>query len=285
MAVPCTSCGTSLASRICGGCRGVAYCSVSCQRSDWRRHKPNCEASQSLGEVDANDIADDMVPLGNATAVEHTINMNVQAQGAFAERPGQLLSLIILDDLLSIHVLKFLDPITSYGDISSVSSRLRTNCGASSLWEDILRRWSFYDSSILEVSYIGSKFQGKEQIRHVYDVMKFNRRFYACFAEGNCTDVEIDSLFTHDSMVIHPSRACIHGVAARSSWHHLLGSSRQRLSLSCVTQKWKIDDYLAVVVCGEDFGTNVVETTNVFQMCDGKWRLLHHHGSHGDRHF
>ena len=26
----------------CGGCRFARYCSVACQRNDWRRHKPEC---------------------------------------------------------------------------------------------------------------------------------------------------------------------------------------------------------------------------------------------------
>ena len=26
----------------CAGCRFARYCSVACQRADWRRHKPEC---------------------------------------------------------------------------------------------------------------------------------------------------------------------------------------------------------------------------------------------------
>ncbi|KAJ7635305.1 hypothetical protein FB45DRAFT_1026191 [Roridomyces roridus] len=28
---------------VCGKCRSVSYCSVSCQRADWPRHKPRCK--------------------------------------------------------------------------------------------------------------------------------------------------------------------------------------------------------------------------------------------------
>ena len=38
----CVICA-SPAKKKCAGCRWMRYCSVSCQRQDWTRHKPQCE--------------------------------------------------------------------------------------------------------------------------------------------------------------------------------------------------------------------------------------------------
>ena len=38
----CSACGKPDALKICGRCRNQPYCSLECQRSDWRRHKANC---------------------------------------------------------------------------------------------------------------------------------------------------------------------------------------------------------------------------------------------------
>ena len=42
----CTACHeVSLGSKtkLCGGCRGVRYCSIGCQKKDWGRHKKGCK--------------------------------------------------------------------------------------------------------------------------------------------------------------------------------------------------------------------------------------------------
>jgi uncharacterized UBP type Zn finger protein len=38
----CSYCSKPDALKICGRCRNQPYCSLECQRSDWRRHKANC---------------------------------------------------------------------------------------------------------------------------------------------------------------------------------------------------------------------------------------------------
>ncbi|GAB4820523.1 hypothetical protein N2152v2_007569 [Parachlorella kessleri] len=43
----CTGCGTPAAHlQLCGGCKQVQYCSRSCQKADWSRHKAECKANQ-----------------------------------------------------------------------------------------------------------------------------------------------------------------------------------------------------------------------------------------------
>jgi hypothetical protein len=45
----CENCGATDSSQLkdCGGCGGVAYCSRECQKSSWRKHKPNCSRLDS----------------------------------------------------------------------------------------------------------------------------------------------------------------------------------------------------------------------------------------------
>jgi hypothetical protein len=39
----CQKCGKTDNIKMCGRCRNVFYCSVKCQRSDWKNHKINCK--------------------------------------------------------------------------------------------------------------------------------------------------------------------------------------------------------------------------------------------------
>ncbi len=45
----CGSVGTAEAKlQRCGSCKRVEYCSVACQRADWKAHKPLCKSEPSL---------------------------------------------------------------------------------------------------------------------------------------------------------------------------------------------------------------------------------------------
>ncbi|KAL7274993.1 hypothetical protein RUND412_002087 [Rhizina undulata] len=45
----CIACHTPDAPKLCSGCRSVNYCSIDCQKPDWRKHKPVCkEISEQL---------------------------------------------------------------------------------------------------------------------------------------------------------------------------------------------------------------------------------------------
>lgn len=39
----CQKCGKTINLKMCGRCHKVFYCSVECQRSDWKHHKINCK--------------------------------------------------------------------------------------------------------------------------------------------------------------------------------------------------------------------------------------------------
>ena len=38
----CGRCGAPNASKICGRCRAMHYCSAACQRADWLQHQKEC---------------------------------------------------------------------------------------------------------------------------------------------------------------------------------------------------------------------------------------------------
>ena len=40
-------CASEEASSVCSRCQAVRYCSRECQRTDWKAHKPVCEAAQA----------------------------------------------------------------------------------------------------------------------------------------------------------------------------------------------------------------------------------------------
>ena len=42
LALACGTCGKREASKVCGGCNRVRYCSVDCQKAAWKGHKPVC---------------------------------------------------------------------------------------------------------------------------------------------------------------------------------------------------------------------------------------------------
>jgi hypothetical protein len=46
-----TLCGvcSEVASKRCGRCRGVTYCSVECQKLDWKTHRFNCVDTELNG--------------------------------------------------------------------------------------------------------------------------------------------------------------------------------------------------------------------------------------------
>jgi len=45
--IPCKTCNTPASER-CGDCNLIYYCSRTCQRSDWKRHKPECKKKKKV---------------------------------------------------------------------------------------------------------------------------------------------------------------------------------------------------------------------------------------------
>jgi len=44
----CANCGATEATKLCGRCKRQRYCSVECQKSDWKEHKLRCQPPTSL---------------------------------------------------------------------------------------------------------------------------------------------------------------------------------------------------------------------------------------------
>ncbi|DBA95706.1 TPA: hypothetical protein ACH3X3_013542 [Trebouxia sp. C0006] len=41
----------------CGRCKGPSYCSVQCQKADWKRHKPNCDGRVEAMKLSSEELA------------------------------------------------------------------------------------------------------------------------------------------------------------------------------------------------------------------------------------
>ncbi|KAL5005218.1 hypothetical protein ScPMuIL_018674 [Solemya velum] len=52
LAKTCKFCGGGDSLKQCGGCGRVSYCSVHCQKTDWKSHKPECKKSTAKARVD-----------------------------------------------------------------------------------------------------------------------------------------------------------------------------------------------------------------------------------------
>lgn len=61
MANPCKVCGKEDAKR-CGKCHRVFYCSVQCQRKDWKSHKEACNSSLQATPIASNEHDSDELP-------------------------------------------------------------------------------------------------------------------------------------------------------------------------------------------------------------------------------
>lgn len=42
----CAVCASEVSTKKCARCRNIQYCSATCQRADWRAHKPRCHPPQ-----------------------------------------------------------------------------------------------------------------------------------------------------------------------------------------------------------------------------------------------
>ncbi|KAI0762020.1 hypothetical protein BD413DRAFT_587163 [Trametes elegans] len=50
MAMPCAVCYED-ATRVCAACKYTRYCSVQCQKADWKTHKKGCQMQQMLNRI------------------------------------------------------------------------------------------------------------------------------------------------------------------------------------------------------------------------------------------
>lgn len=70
MTNPCSVCGKEDAKR-CGKCHSVFYCSVKCQKKDWKSHKETCNSSAQA------------TPFGSQNTVQNNMNSAEQPKAIF----------------------------------------------------------------------------------------------------------------------------------------------------------------------------------------------------------
>eukprot|EP00747_Dinoflagellata_sp_TGD_P213427 gnl/TRDRNA2_/TRDRNA2_86385_c0_seq1.p1 gnl/TRDRNA2_/TRDRNA2_86385_c0~~gnl/TRDRNA2_/TRDRNA2_86385_c0_seq1.p1 ORF type:complete len:208 (-),score=18.14 gnl/TRDRNA2_/TRDRNA2_86385_c0_seq1:48-671(-) len=151
------------------------------------------------------------------------------------------------------------------------------------VFQDSRGQLGSHDPRVERIAYVGAAIKaGPELVAHVYSVIHANTSFYEKFRSGRCSRATVAEVFDQPSAttVVHPLGTRLHGEDCLASFQDILGRSGFIMSVKCIKQRWTIDDHMAMVVCGEDFGTNIVECTNIFVLRNGAWRMVHHHGSH-----
>ena len=110
-------------------------------------------------------------------------------------------------------------------------------------------------------------------------VLAANRAFYDAF---NAKDLgQMAETWARDAEVtcIHPHRAVIAGRAAvLDSWRQILTNPDQG-RIVFAAERPIISGRIGVV-CGRELVAGIpIAATNVFAEEDGRWRMIHHHGS------
>jgi hypothetical protein len=73
---PCNTCGQADSSKRCGACRKVYYCSETCQKNDWKSHKPNClneEKTIQACLVDGDQVIEQQIAIKGNELTDRTI--------------------------------------------------------------------------------------------------------------------------------------------------------------------------------------------------------------------
>jgi len=52
--MPCSLCGSTKNLKYCSGCKKIQYCSTSCQKNDWKKHKKICKVASIISKADLN---------------------------------------------------------------------------------------------------------------------------------------------------------------------------------------------------------------------------------------
>jgi ketosteroid isomerase-like protein len=113
-------------------------------------------------------------------------------------------------------------------------------------------------------------------------VEEANSAFYAAFTSGSLSMMSATWGRGDHVQCIHPAAGCIAGRDdVLQSWRLVLGGGRLRITLEDVrifaTESYGYVTCVEVVEAGDSRGR--VAATNVFEKQQGKWKIVHHHGS------
>jgi len=269
MAMQCAVCGSRSAAKLCGAGKAVAYCCLDCQKLHWAKHKPVCGPI-----VAAAAQCESTTGFGDQTGVR------IEPERATQIADDNAVTAVLTDGLLGGHILRYFHPLRDFKAVAPICSQLSKLCDSDDLWYPVVN-WSIEEVEEVEsIEYRGTYRSGRVAVNHVFGALAANDTFYTYFRRGRCSRNEIEALMSGRHTVTHPGSVCLHGSSAIESWVRILGRPAGDLPVTCVRQRWQVDTSIATVTCGEDFGTNVVEATNIYEYCDGRWRMVHHHGSH-----
>lgn len=115
------------------------------------------------------------------------------------------------------------------------------------------------------------------------DVVAANAAFYAAF-EARDLDAMSD-IWDHGdaSTCVHPGWPILTGWASVAASWFALFDGPQHLQFIVTDERVSVASEVAWVTCNENLldgsATQTVAATNVFSRVEGRWLLVHHHGS------
>lgn len=114
------------------------------------------------------------------------------------------------------------------------------------------------------------------QNKTLRQVLLINSAFYDAFAAGDFLAVKDIWSKNHQTSVIHPGSAALHGQkAVMMSWELIFKNSGPH-DIKCINEKVYLIGESAYVVCSEIFPEGQLIATNIFVLEDGGWRMVHH---------
>ena len=120
------------------------------------------------------------------------------------------------------------------------------------------------------------------QNKIIKQVILINSAFYDAFAAGDFLAVKDIWSKHHQTSVIHPGSAALHGQkAVMMSWEIIFKNSGSH-DIKCINERVYLVGESAYVVCSEIFpGGHQLIATNIFVIEDGSWRMVHHQAGPG----
>ena len=119
------------------------------------------------------------------------------------------------------------------------------------------------------------------------EVEKINGKFYEAFESLSIEKMEEVWSHSDNTICVHPGWALFTGwLAIRESWVRIFENT-ESMKFVITNTKIRIINDIAMVVCLENIesvidGENIkfgVLATNIFERKNGKWSMIHHHGS------
>lgn len=119
------------------------------------------------------------------------------------------------------------------------------------------------------------------------EVEKINGKFYEAFESLSIEKMEGVWSHSDNAICVHPGWDLFTGwLAIRESWVRIFENT-ESMKFVITNTKIRIINDIAMVVCLENIenvidGENIkfgVLATNIFERQNGKWSMIHHHGS------